>query len=348
MAAPAPNPAPGTDNNRIVDRYAVKKANKPELKEADESRNFSAITQTGPMENRRCTDILCCLIFLLFTALNGWITIYAFTKGDPYALAQPYDIDNNACGTSNSPTTPLKYAYFFNPTTDLTATICIEKCPQWTQGTTVPTTLGQCYIGKAAQVLAGRQVTGAQECNQAVYLDFSLGETALNTFVGLNTGRLFIYNTKPFLDRFCVPDMSGLPETATTYYNKVIKGTQGENYLEEAFSDLRNTWGIILASAGAAFVICIVYMFVLRWCVGIFVWLMILTFFVLLILFAIFFHRKANQYDDLYIETKSQTFKDSYKKFFWTAVVFDFLIGILFCGKICFHFRSYSKSFVAT
>ena len=57
------------------------------------------------------------------------------------------------------------------------------------------------------------------------------------------------------------------------------------------------------------------------------------AFFALLVVFAIFFHRKANYYDELYVQTLSQTFKDSYKKFFWTAVVFDFLIGILFCGK---------------
>jgi hypothetical protein len=160
-----------------------------------------------------------------------------------------------------------------------------------------------------------------------------MSDAAINTFIGLNTGRLFIYNTQPLLDRFCVPDMTGLPDSAKSYYNKIVKGTQGENYLEEAFSDIRNTWGIILASAGGAFVICILYMFVLRWCVGIFIWLMILTFFALLVVFAIFFHRKANYYDELYVQTLSQTFKDSYKKFFWTAVVFDFLIGILFCGK---------------
>jgi len=120
----------------------MKKANKPELKESDESRKYSNITQTGPMENRKCTDILCCMIFLVFTALNGWISVYSFTKGDPYALAQPYDIDNNACGTSNSPTTPFRYAYFFNPISDLTSTICIEKCPSWTTGSAVPNTLG--------------------------------------------------------------------------------------------------------------------------------------------------------------------------------------------------------------
>lgn len=137
-------------SGRYVDRYAVKKGNKPELKEKNGRKMYSQISQTGPMEKRGCTDICFFFIFIAFVCFNFWIAFYGFTKGDPWALAQPYDVDNNACGKVGSSFSDLKYAYFFNPIGDLSATICIEKCPNYPS--TPPTTLGPCHIGTVAQV----------------------------------------------------------------------------------------------------------------------------------------------------------------------------------------------------
>jgi hypothetical protein len=60
--------------------------------------------ENGPLTQRGCTDILCCLIFILFTGLTIYITATAFSKGDPWKLAQPYDIDGNPCGALKTST----------------------------------------------------------------------------------------------------------------------------------------------------------------------------------------------------------------------------------------------------
>jgi hypothetical protein len=299
--------APTAESNKVLDRYEAKKEKRPELKEKNGDKAFNKISETGPMENRTCTDILFFAIFIAFICLNIWIAAFGFSKGDPWALAQPYDVDNNTCGKTGSSLSSYKYAYFFNPISDLTATICLQECPKYT-GLIPPTTLGKCYIGPVAKIQGGRLATGFQVCDNTLALDFSVSDFAINTFVTGNPNRLFMYNSKPLLDRFCIPNLDGLPNTARSYYDKIVGGTEGENYMEEAFSDLRNSWGIILASAGGAFVLCIVYMFIMRWCVGIFVWLMILLFFAILLIFAIFFHRKANYYNDLFILTQQITF----------------------------------------
>lgn len=61
--------------------------------------------ENGPLANRGCTDILCCIIFILFIGLCIYITVTAFSKGNPWNLAQPYDLDGHPCGAVQSVTT---------------------------------------------------------------------------------------------------------------------------------------------------------------------------------------------------------------------------------------------------
>jgi len=48
--------------------------------------------------DRSCTDIICCLIFLIFTVVLVGVSGYALANGDPTAILTPYDSDGNRCG----------------------------------------------------------------------------------------------------------------------------------------------------------------------------------------------------------------------------------------------------------
>lgn len=39
--------------------------------------------RNGPLAERGCTDVCCCLIFTLFVGLSIFIAIYALNKGHP-------------------------------------------------------------------------------------------------------------------------------------------------------------------------------------------------------------------------------------------------------------------------
>ncbi len=54
-----------------------------------------SILRTGPIPNRKQTDIFCCAVYILFFLLQFGITVYAWYKGDPEKLLQPYDADRN-------------------------------------------------------------------------------------------------------------------------------------------------------------------------------------------------------------------------------------------------------------
>jgi len=41
----------------------------------------------GPVKNRSCTDIICCILFLVFTGFCCFVTWFAYANGDPSILA---------------------------------------------------------------------------------------------------------------------------------------------------------------------------------------------------------------------------------------------------------------------
>ena len=49
--------------------------------------------ENGPIENRSCRDLICCLLFLIAFIAMLVIGIYGYTKGEPSRLAIPYDSD---------------------------------------------------------------------------------------------------------------------------------------------------------------------------------------------------------------------------------------------------------------
>ena len=87
-------------------------------------------------KNRRCTDILCCIIFLAF--LVGMLTaaIYGYVNGDPYKLVAPIDADGAICGFDPGfAEYPKLYiaditAAAKNPNDVFSYGVCVKECPE--------------------------------------------------------------------------------------------------------------------------------------------------------------------------------------------------------------------------
>ena len=47
----------------------------------------------GPIEERGCTDILCCLLFIACLVGMVIVSVVAFKNGHPNQLVEPYDSD---------------------------------------------------------------------------------------------------------------------------------------------------------------------------------------------------------------------------------------------------------------
>src|SRR3990167_4691123 len=83
-----------------------------------------------PTPNRSCTDVLCCLIFLVFWGLSAYAAIYGFNNGNLENIAQPFDTSGTKCGELNAKAFPK--LFFMKPTSmnlASRATVCVERCP---------------------------------------------------------------------------------------------------------------------------------------------------------------------------------------------------------------------------
>ncbi|XP_043941724.1 choline transporter-like protein 5 isoform X2 [Protopterus annectens] len=94
----------------------------------------------GPIHNRNCTDVLCCIIFVV--VILGYIAlgIIAWVHGDPRKVVYPTDSSGEFCGQKGTANENKTILFYFNilkcaspvvlinlqcPTTQL----CVSKCP---------------------------------------------------------------------------------------------------------------------------------------------------------------------------------------------------------------------------
>ena len=59
----------------------------------DDQHELNPELENGPLENRSCNDILCCLLFTAAVVAMFVIGIYGYVKGEPSRLFIPYDSD---------------------------------------------------------------------------------------------------------------------------------------------------------------------------------------------------------------------------------------------------------------
>lgn len=95
----------------------------------------------GPTADRSCTDVLCCMIFILFVVGYILLGLLAWTHGDPRRVAYPTDSQGHFCGQKGTPNENKTVLFYFNlfrctsssvmfrlqcPTTQ----ICVSRCPE--------------------------------------------------------------------------------------------------------------------------------------------------------------------------------------------------------------------------
>lgn len=80
--------------------------------------------QNGPIQNRGCTDILCCLIFVAFIVVLVGVGSYGLSNGKPMNLLTTFDTDGKMCGKSEGYT---DYPLLYIPSFDLNAANDLSK-----------------------------------------------------------------------------------------------------------------------------------------------------------------------------------------------------------------------------
>jgi choline transporter-like protein 2/4/5 len=256
------------------------------------------LPKQGLERNRFCTDIPCCLIFLIFIFLFAILSFFAFQEGDPKQLLHPTDSQGNLCGSGKFLNQP--YVYFFDwtqcvkafnipvnilkgrPFVCPTTQVCVQQCPNKTSYYTF-----QSY-------------SQYRICTD----DVAITDTDNEKLVNEGKCAPYIIASKPVFGR-CVPlqvesltniiiqatDDNGINETIYDSSGQPLNSTkldQGVKYLVDLLNlkqvgaflveDLTSSWKHILVAFGLASALSFVWIVLMRWLAKPIVWLGILLF----------------------------------------------------------------------
>uniref|UniRef100_A0A665VZQ8 Choline transporter-like protein n=1 Tax=Echeneis naucrates TaxID=173247 RepID=A0A665VZQ8_ECHNA len=250
-------------------------------------------TFKGPIQNRGCTDIVCCILFVL--ALLGYIAvgILAWSQGDPRKVIYPTDSRGQFCGQAGTELEKKPLLFYFNimkcaspmvllefqcPTTQM----CVEKCPEKFM------TLLKAYTNK----------------NDFEYYKKFCKEGVTNTMVSFKTHAL-VYSDCPKLFipvlnilyfRVCFPalgqkgkvitvgnissfddgygNMRDAKDLTSPHRNATVV-IEARQVVMKIFEDYTQSWYWILIGLVIAMVTSLLFIILLRYLAGIMVWVMI-------------------------------------------------------------------------
>uniref|UniRef100_A0A4W4FFX0 Choline transporter-like protein n=1 Tax=Electrophorus electricus TaxID=8005 RepID=A0A4W4FFX0_ELEEL len=223
----------------------------------------------GPIHNRGCTDILCCLIF--FLALLGYfaVGILAWTQGDPRKLIYPTDSTGQFCGQIGTPLEKKPFLFYFN----------IMKCAS-------PLVLleFQCPTTQQSSVLYDQCI-----CITDIRHNRSVPEILKNRMCPA-----MVIPSKPFTRR-CLPALETkggvvvIGNKTTFVYGDInlnatdlLEASKNSNLVVEArqvamkiFEDYTESWPWILLGLVIAMLVSLFFIILLRLLAGVMVWVII-------------------------------------------------------------------------
>ncbi|XP_068607309.1 choline transporter-like protein 2 [Brachionichthys hirsutus] len=245
----------------------------------------------GPIHNRGCTDVLCCVLFIV--ALLGYfaVGILAWSQGDPRKVIYPTDSMGQFCGQAGTRLEKKPLLFYFNilkcasplvllefqcPTTQL----CVERCPE------------RHLTLIKAKLNSNDHDYYQQFCKEGV--DFAKRSPPELLRDGLCPAMLI--PSKAFTRR-CLPALETMKGGVVVVGNKttvksgdgadinatdVLEASKKSNMAVEArqvamriFEDYTQSWHWILLGLVIAMAVSLLFIVLLRFLAGVMVWVMI-------------------------------------------------------------------------
>ncbi|XP_074655894.1 choline transporter-like protein 2 isoform X3 [Tubulanus polymorphus] len=258
-------------------------------------------TFKGPIKNRSCTDIICCLLFFVFILGLVAVAFLAFSRGDPKMLLYPTDSEGNICGTGKFTDRPN--LFFFDllacarmgPAVAIngcpTPQVCVKSCPTnyWTfiqdEVTNNRNNLICLYDvdPKSAQY-------SSKSLTQLVQDKLCAGYTVKSVPM---VGRCVpaIFTTLLNKTQKLVSQVGNQNFTLTGPNNETITGSeleQGSKYLaimmsamdvaQSVLADLEASWWMLIVGLVISAIIALIWILIMRWIAGVMVWLSLILF----------------------------------------------------------------------
>uniref|UniRef100_A0A8C7R3K0 Choline transporter-like protein n=1 Tax=Oncorhynchus mykiss TaxID=8022 RepID=A0A8C7R3K0_ONCMY len=248
----------------------------------------------GPIHNRGCTDVVCCVVFVIF--ILGYIALgtVAWIHGDPRKVVYPTDSHGQFCGQQGTPNANKAILFYFNilqcanpavlinlqcPTTQL----CVSKCPD-----RFATYLDMqynyrynksyweyyrqfCKPGFDNPRKSVAQVLRDEDCPSMIVPSRPFLQRCFPDFITRN-GTLTVANKTVFKD--------GLGKTRSVIdlrdaANGITSLLDAKEVGMKIFEDYANSWYWILIGLVITMVVSLAFILLLRFTAGVLLWLII-------------------------------------------------------------------------
>ncbi|XP_063305558.1 choline transporter-like protein 2 isoform X2 [Pelobates fuscus] len=246
----------------------------------------------GPIHNRSCTDILCCILIVLGIIAYVAVGIVAWTYGDPRKVIYPTDSRGQFCGQAGTPNEKKPFLFYFNimkcasplvllqfqcPTTQ----ICVDQCPDR-------------FLTYYSVIATQQNFDYYKQFCRPGFNNFS---KSLNEVLRDRDCPAMITPSKPFTRR-CFPAINlkkgvVMVGNSTTFDDGIdqksrnitdlVEGAKKANIVLEArqvamkiFEDYTVSWYWIIIGLVIAMVISLIFVVLLRFLAGIMIWVMII------------------------------------------------------------------------
>lgn len=269
----------------------------------------------GPIERskRKCTDLYCSILFLIFVSIVIFSVVHGFWFGNLRNIAQPFDVDGNACG--RDALSSFKYIFFneFVPDrNNVSGTVCVASCPK------LPSEKIACYPNSEIK----------------------------------NCGEIKTYPSEDKVKRFCISKIKGtsindfagklasvLTTNASTWeeikenglkLNKQILGSISISSTDSMFEDIKRCWWAILICIILAIGLSLGFLWFVHACTSCMVYVSYGIFYIgIFVLGCAFFMR----YTDLSKNGNSYSWEDPWAYLILAIVVW--VIGLLSIIILC-------------
>ncbi|XP_036861049.1 choline transporter-like protein 4 isoform X3 [Manis javanica] len=229
----------------------------------------------GPIKNRGCTDIICCVLFFLF--ILGYIVVglVAWLYGDPQQVLYPRNSTGAYCGVGANKDKP--YLLYFNIFSCILATniitvatnglqcptpqVCVSSCPEaaWTvQVDQYSQLVGEVFYAENrnfCQPGVPWDMPILQSLKQELCPSFLLPSTPV-------LGRCFPWsNSTP-------PELSGITGNTSQGISGLLDSLNSRDVSVKIFEDFAQSWYWILVALGVALVLSLLFILLLRLVAG--------------------------------------------------------------------------------
>ncbi|XP_067661086.1 choline transporter-like protein 2 [Haliotis asinina] len=254
----------------------------------------------GPIKQRSCTDVICCLLFFICVLLMVACSVLGYVRGDPIKLIYPTDSDGNLCGYGDYASKPNLMFFDLLECAKMGVGVITFGCP--TPQVCVANCTSTYYVyleTKALETAAGGMLTS--ERNKMLCKN-NVDPTATSDIQTLidNTDCAPYYVENTAVIGRCIPSIFGqvadLASDLTTSGGYALQAADGTNvtgnaldsasyylalfyqfkeYGELVYKDVVASWWMLLVGLGMAMLVAMIWIVLLRWLAGIMVWITI-------------------------------------------------------------------------